>query len=86
MRYNIKTVSISTVTLIILLCALNWAVSPETGKFELSSIDPTNFLEGFVFLLSFGFGLPVWLSVITVLFILFLLWRLLLYVAGRVFK
>lgn len=66
MRYNATTVSLSLLGVILLYSGLAYVVSPTTVHFEINSINPYSFLEGIVFALGFGLGLPIWLSVVII--------------------
>ena len=66
MKYNATAVSLSILGVILLYSGLAYAVGPTTTSFELNSINPYSFLEGVVFALGFGLGLPLWLSVVII--------------------
>lgn len=61
-KYNLKTSIIAAVGLVLLFSGLAYVMAPQTDGFELNSINPFEFVEGFVFALGFGLGVPVWLS------------------------
>lgn len=63
-RYNIITLLISVILFVLLLCVLTYSTAPESDKFQLESINPLDILEGTMFLFSYGFGVPLWLSVV----------------------
>ena len=79
-KYNLKTTLISVAKLILLYSA------PQSDGFVWSSINPLEFLEGVVFALGFGLGVPVWLSVIVIGLFSFLLFVVFLWVARKMVK
>lgn len=85
-KYNLKTCAISALGLILLFSGLTYAMAPKTDGFELSSINPFGFAEGFVFVLSFGLGVPVWLALVVLGVILFLIFMVFLWIARKVIK
>lgn len=85
-KYNLKPSAAAAVGLVLLLSSLSYLTAPSTDKFELNSINPVSFLEGFVFVLSFGLGVPVWLSVIVTVGLGFLIFMAFLRIARKVIK
>lgn len=85
-KYNLKTCAISALGLILLFSGLTYAMAPQTDGFELSSINPFGFAEGFVFALGFGLGVPVWLALVVLGVISFLIFMVFLWIARKVIK
>ena len=85
-KYNLKTTLISVAKLILLYSALAFLIAPQSDGFVWSSINPLEFLEGVVFALGFGLGVPVWLSVIVIGLFSFLLFVAFLWVARKMVK
>lgn len=85
-KYNLKTCAISALGLILLFSGLTYAMAPQTNSFELSSINPFGFAEGFVFALSFGLGVPVWLSLAVLGVISVFIFMVFLWVVRKVIK
>lgn len=85
-KYNLKTCAISALGLILLFSGLTYAMTPQTDGFELSSINPFGFVEGFVFALGFGFGVPVWLSLVMLGVISAFIFMVFLWIARKVIK
>lgn len=65
-----KSILISAVILLILLCVLSYISAPATESFDLSSLNPVSILAGISFLFSFGFGFPVYVSIGIVILLL----------------
>lgn len=78
--------AISVAGLILLFCVLSYLIAPQSDGFLWSSINPLEFLEGVVFTLGFGLGLPVWLSVIVIGLVSFLLFVVFLWITRKVVK
>lgn len=85
-KYNLKTCVISVVGLILLFSGLTYVMAPQTDGFELSSINPFGFMEGFVFALGFGLGVPVWLSLVVLGTVSFFIFMVFLWIARRIIK
>lgn len=85
-KYNLKTCVISALGLILLFSGLSYAMAPQTDSFILSSVNPFGFVEGFVFALGFGLGVPVWLSLAVLGMISFFIFMVFLWVARKVVK
>lgn len=85
-KYNLKTAIISVAGLILLYSALAFLIAPQSDGFVWSSINPLEFLEGVVFALGFGLGVPVWLSVIVIELVSFLLFIVFLWIVRKVVK
>lgn len=85
-KYNLKTTLISVVGLILLYSALSFLFAPQSDGFLWSSINPLEFLEGVIFALGFGLGVPVWLSVILIGLFSFLLFVVFLWIVRKVVK
>lgn len=83
MKYNLKTMAISVAGLVLLFCILSYLIAPDNECF-LSSINPLGFLEGIIFALGFGLGVPVWLSLIVVGLFSFLLFMVFLWVTRKI--
>lgn len=85
-KYNLKTFAISAVGLILLFCVLSYVMAPETEGFEFSSINPVGFIEGTIFALGFGLGVPVWISVPVMGIVCFCVWLGFLWIARKIVK
>lgn len=85
-KYNLKTCVISALGLILLFCGLTYVMAPQTDSFKLSSINPFGFVEGFVFALGFGLGVPVWLSLVVLGVFATLIFMVLLWIVRKVIK
>lgn len=85
-KYNLKTCAISALGLILLFSVLSYMMAPKNDSFELSSINPLEFVEGFLFALGFGFGIPVWLAVVILGMISALIFMAFLWIARKVVK
>lgn len=85
-KYNLKTCTISALGLILLFSGLTYAMSPQNDSFELSSINPFGFVEGFVFALGFGLGVPVWLSLMMLGVISAFIFIVFLWISRKVVK
>jgi hypothetical protein len=85
-KYNLKTLAISAIGLILLFCVLTYISAPKTDGFEFSSINPLGFLEGAAFALGFGLGFPLWLSVIVISAVSFLIFAVFLWITRKVIK
>lgn len=85
-KYNLKTCTISALGVILLFSGLTYAMAPQTDSFELSSINPFGFAEGFVFALGFGLGVPVWLGLVMLVVIWVLIFMLFLWITRKVIK
>lgn len=85
-KYNLKTCVISALGLMLLFSVLAFVMAPRTDGFELSSINPFGFAEGFVFALGFGLGVPVWLSLVLLGVISAFIFMVLLWIVRRVIK
>lgn len=85
-KYNLKTCVISALGLILLFSVLAYAMAPQNDSFELSSINLFEFVEGFVFALGFGLGVPVWLGLVVLVVIWVLIFMLFLWITRKVIK
>lgn len=85
-KYNIKTVSLSIIVLIVLLSVFTFIQAPSTEYFEWSSVNPLEGIAGIIFALSFGFGVPVAISIICLLVVLFMMWFCLLLLVRKIIK
>lgn len=85
-KYNLKTCVISALGLILLFSGLAYAMTPRNDSFELSCINPFEFVEGFVFALGFGLGVPVWLSLVVLGIVSFFIFMVFLWIARKVVK
>lgn len=85
-KYNLKTCVISALGVILLFGGLTYAMFPQTERFELSSINPFGFAEGFVFALGFGLGVPVWLAVVVVGLVSVFIFMVFLWITRKVIK
>lgn len=85
-KYNLKTCVISALVLILLFSVLAYAMAPQNDSFDLSSINPFGFVEGFVFALGFGLGVPVWLSLLVLGVISAFIFMVLLWIARKIVK
>lgn len=85
-KYNLKTCTISALGLILLFSGLTYAMAPQNDSFELSSINPFEFVEGFVFALGFGLGVPVCLGLVVLVMIWVLIFMLFLWISRKVIK
>lgn len=85
-KYNLKTLAISAIGLILLFCVLTYISAPKTDGFEFSSINPLGFLEGAAFALGFGLGFSLWLSVIVISAVSFLIFAVFLWITRKVIK
>lgn len=56
----------------------------DDTNFQWSFLNPMEAIEGIVFTLSFGLGMPSWLSVLSVIGILIVGWRLLFKLFRRI--
>lgn len=81
-----KTMAISVVGLVLLFCGLSYLIAPQSNGFVWSSISPLGFLEGVVFALVFGLGVPIGLSVIVIGLFSFLLFIVFLWIVRKVMK
>lgn len=86
MKYNLKATLISLLCLILVFCVLAYLNAPQSDIFLFSSINPWEFLQGVTFALGFGFGFPIWLSVITIGLFSFLLFVAILWVVRKIIK
>ncbi|WP_229104983.1 hypothetical protein [Bacteroides fragilis] len=85
-KYNLKTCAISALGLILMFCVLSYVVAPQNDGFEFSSINPLGFIEGFLFTLGFGLGMPVWLSVVVLGVISAFIFMVFLWIVRKVIK
>ena len=85
-KFNLKTCAVSAIALILLFSVLSYLMAPETEVFEWSSLNPLEFVEGFVFTLSFGLGLPVWLSAAILVVLSFVVYMTFLCIARKIMR
>lgn len=83
-KYNLKACAISALALILLYSGLTYIMAPQTDNFELSSINPFGFVEGFAFALGFGLGFPLWLSLVILAIISALIFMSFLWIVRKV--
>ena len=55
---------ISGVIALISFLLFSYFFSGSGGGFRLSELNPVDALEGIAFTFAFGFGMPIWLSVV----------------------
>ncbi len=85
-KQPIKQFSLATCTLLVLLGTLSHATVPCQTCFNWDSFNPRHIIEGFIFVLSFGAGLPVWLSTSALVASLMLLFTLFYLLAQHIVK
>lgn len=71
--------------MLIIVSCLSYFMYSDDTNFQWSFLNPMEALEGIVFTLSFGLGLPAWLSIILVIGLLIIAWRLLFRLYKRIF-
>lgn len=67
-------VFLALLIVLILTSLLSYGMAPENNSFHWSMFNPMEAIEGFLFMLSFGMGLPLWLSFVIVVLLIVLLW------------
>ncbi len=85
-KLGFKTIALSIILLVGLLCAFTFIQSPSSESFEWSSINPLEGLAGIAFALSFGLGVPVAISIICILILLFGIWIGLVWLLKKIIK
>lgn len=84
---NTKLAFVTTVLLILLLSLLSYWDATNSGElFRLEMLIPINLIEGFTFLLCFGFGFPLWLAILSILLLILLAWILLKWFIGLLLR
>lgn len=82
-RYNLKTILVPALLVVLLLIVLGYAVAPATATFDWNSLNPVEAVDTLAFALSFGVGLPDILAVSLIVLLLFLLWGILFWLVRR---
>ena len=82
-RYNLKTILVPALLVVLLLIVLGYAVAPATATFDWNSLNPVVAVGTLAFALSFGVGLPDILAVSLIVLLLFLLWGILFWLVRR---
>lgn len=77
---------LSLVLVIVLMSLLSYGMAPNTDSFQWGSLNPLEAVYGIVFTLCFGLGMARWLAILSVILLLFLLWRGLYLVLVRIFR
>lgn len=82
-RYNLKTILVPALLVVLLLIVLGYAVAPATATFDWNSLNPVEAVGTLAFALGFGVGLPDILAVSLIVLLLFLLWGILFWLVRR---
>ena len=81
-KYNLKTILLPALAVVLLLMALGYAFAPSGAGFW-SSLNPVEAFSALAFVFGFGMGLPDVLALGLVGVLLLSLWLFLFYLARR---
>lgn len=69
-----------------LISLLSYGMAPQSDGFQWAFLNPMEAIENIMFLLSFGLGFPVWLSITLIVFVILLLWYGIYLLLSRLFR
>lgn len=82
-KYNLKTILLPTLAVVLLLMGLGVAFAPTSDGFGWSVLNPVEAASVLAFVFGFGLGLPDGIAVGLVVLILLLLWAALFWLVRR---
>ena len=83
-RYNLGTAAVATIATALLFCLFSYFSVPESFTF-FEAINPITTLAGFVFVLTY-LGVPLAISIIAALLLLFLIWFIFFIIMRKIVK
>lgn len=82
-KYNLKTILLSVLIVILLLMAAGYASAPSTDGFDWNALNPVEAFSALTFVFGFGLGLPDAVAVCMVILLLLLFWAILFWLVRK---
>ena len=82
-KYNLKTVLLSVLAVVLLLMAAGYAFAPATDRFDWNALNPIEAFSSLAFAFGFGLGLPDAVAVGFVVLLLLLFWAVFFWLVRR---